>query len=270
MNLLLLDPGEIDAMGLARLGGGRARHLRQVLKVEPGQDLRLGVVDGAAGTGRVLSTEEEHVVLRCSLEARTVPRPRVDVLLALPRPKVMRRLWAQLAALGAGQIILTNAERVERNYFDTHVLDPDCYRPLLIEGMQQARDTRVPLVSIHRRLKVLLEDDLDGLFGGGLRLLAHPSGENAPAPAERRGFGATLSAIAADQAGERALLAIGPEGGWTPFERQLFAAHRFHPIDMGRRTLRSDTACVALLALLHDAWPRVAAGYASHRAGNVR
>jgi 16S rRNA U1498 N3-methylase RsmE len=56
--------------------------------------------------------------VRCVFESVTPPRPRVDVLLALPRPKVMRRLWAQLAALGVAQIILTNAERVERHYFD--------------------------------------------------------------------------------------------------------------------------------------------------------
>ena len=58
------------------------------------------------------------------------------------------RIWAQVAAIGVGQIILTNAERVERNYFDTHWLAPESYRPLLIEGLQQARDTRLPAVSI--------------------------------------------------------------------------------------------------------------------------
>ena len=254
MNLLLLDRLEIDATGIARIGGTRARHLRQVLKVQTGQDVRVGVVDGAAGTGRVIATEDDHVVLRCALEAQPMPRPRADVLLALPRPKVLRRLWAQLAALGVGQIMLTNAERVERNYFDTHVLDPGCYRPLLIEGMQQARDTRIPLVSVHRRLKVLVEDDLDGLFHGGVRLLAHPSGDGERAPDGPRPPGVTLSGIATRQAGERALLAIGPEGGWTPFEQQLLAAHGFQAVDMGRRTLRSDTACVALLAILHDAF----------------
>src|SRR4029078_8721247 len=114
--------------------------------------------------------------LRCALEPDAPARPRVDLLLAMPRPKVMKRLWAQLAALGVGQIILTNAERVERNYFDTHVLAAESYRPLLVEGLQAARDTRLPAVSIHRQLKVLVEDRLDGLLAGGLRLLADPGG----------------------------------------------------------------------------------------------
>ena len=84
-------------------------------------------------------------------------------------------MWAQLAALGVGRIILTNAERVERNYFDTHVLAPDVYRPLLVEGLQQARDTRLPAVSIHRQFKVLVEDQLDSLFDDGLRVVAEPA-----------------------------------------------------------------------------------------------
>ncbi|MCK5849877.1 MAG: RNA methyltransferase, partial [Kiritimatiellae bacterium] len=45
-------------------------------------------------------------------------------------------------------------------------------------------------------------------------------------------------------------LAIGPEGGWTPFEMNLFEQQNFTPISLGHRILRSDTACVALLAAL--------------------
>jgi len=52
---------------------------------------------------------------------------------------------------------------------------------------------------------------------------------------------------------ERVLLAVGPEGGWNEFEISLLRSHGFEPVSMGERTLRSDTACVALLALVHDA-----------------
>ena len=131
------------------------------------------MVDGGLGTCTVLALDADTVTLRCTFDVIPV-RPSVDLLLALPRPKVMQRLWAQVAALGVGRIILTNATRVERNYFDTHVLEPDSYRPLLLEGLQQARDTHLPVVSIHRRLKVLLEDDLDGLCPSAARLVAHP------------------------------------------------------------------------------------------------
>jgi RsmE family RNA methyltransferase len=237
VNLLLLDPGEIDAGGDVVLSGPRAAHLLDVLHVAPGHEVRVGVLDGPRGTATVRSIADGTVALHCALEAGIPPRPSVDLLLAVPRPKVMRRLWAQIAALGVGRIILTNAEKVERNYFDTHILTPETYRPLLIEGLQQARDTRLPVVSIHRQLKVLIEDQLHALFGGGLRVVADPS---AAAP---------LTEVARSSSAERMLLAIGPEGGWNAFELGLLRAHGFQPAGMGPRTLRTDTACIALLAL---------------------
>jgi RsmE family RNA methyltransferase len=240
VNLILLERSEASATGEITLTGRRAAHLLRVLRVEPGQTVRVGILDGPRGVGTVTSVAEGAVQLRCSFDNHAAHPPRVDLLLALPRPKVMRRLWAQIAALGVGQIILTNAERVERNYFDTHVLAPACYRPLLVEGLQQARDTSLPHVSIHRQFRVLIEDELDALFPRGLRLVADPAAT-------------TPAGSLAPKDGGRVLLAIGPEGGWNAFETALLAAHDFQSVGMGPRTLRTDTACIALLAILHAA-----------------
>jgi len=245
LNLVLLEAAELGADGRARLSGPRAAHLVNVLGVVPGQTVRVGVLDGARGIATVESVGGNSVLVHCVLEAEAPPPPRVDLLLAVPRPKVMRRLWAQLAALGVSRIILTNAERVERPYFDTHVLTTECYRPLLLEGLQQAKDTRLPLVSIHRQFKVLVEDELDGLSGAGLRLVADPAAATSVGDAVRDGLGSNPDT--------RLLLAIGPEGGWNAFELRLLEAHGFQRIGMGPRTLRTDTACLALLALAHDA-----------------
>jgi 16S rRNA (uracil1498-N3)-methyltransferase len=241
VNLIVLEPGEIGDGGGVSLSGARAGHLLDVLKVDSGHHVRVGLLDGPCGVGTVGSIVGRTVELRCAFEATVPPLPRIDLLLALPRPKVLRRLWAQIAALGVGRIILTNAARVERNYFDTHVLTPECYRPLLVEGLQQARDTRLPRVSVHRQFKILVEDHLDGLFGPGLRLVADPVAE--------RPAGAVVRASSE----ERVLLAIGPEGGWNDFEMRLLETRGFQPIGMGSRTLRTDTACVALLGLVHEA-----------------
>ena len=241
MNLILFERSEVTELGEVRLSGRRADHLLNVLKVAAGQRIRVGVLDGPCGVGTVQSVAGGIVELRCAFDTDVPPRPRVDLLLALPRPKVMQRLWAQIAALGVGQIILTNAERVERNYFDTHVLTPECYRPLLVEGLQQARDTRRPDVSLHRQFKVLIEDALDALFPSGLRLVADPAANT------------SVGAVVRDSAAERILLAIGPEGGWNDFETALLEAHGFQSAGMGPRTLRTDTACMALLAVVHDA-----------------
>ena len=240
MNLILI-PARPPSGAPVVLTGSRASHAVTVLRVAPGQRVRVGIEDGPLGTGTVVDIADGSVTLDCTFEQDPLPRPAVDLLLALPRPKVMKRLCAQIAALGGGRIILTNAERVERPYFDTHVLDPAVYRPLLIEGLQQARDTRVPLVSVHRQFRVLVEDELDDLAGDARRILADPG----PHP--------RVSTVIGPGSMGRILLAVGPEGGWNDFERAMLGAHGFIPASMGERTLRTDTACVALLALVHAA-----------------
>lgn len=241
MNIVLFEPWEIDTHGLVEVSDVRARHLLRVLGVARGSAVRIGVIDGPMGFGTVTVAGSDRVTLQCALEAEAPERPRVDLLLALPRPKVLRRLWAHLAALGVGRVILTNAEKVERDYFDSHIVQDEGFRPLLIEGLQQARDTRMPVVSVHKRLTVLVEDELDPLCPAGRRLVAHPDSETSIA--------AALGGVTSD---ERVLVAVGPEGGWNNFELALLERHRFERVGLGPRTLATTTACIALLTLAHN------------------
>ena len=235
MNLILLEPEEIAAGGAAVLSGARARHVREVLKAEPGETLRVGMIDGPIGTATVMEDGKE-LRLHCVWTGERPPVPRVDLLLAMPRPKVMNRLWPVLASLGVGRILVCNAWKTERNYFDTHVLEPAHIRAGLIEGLQQARDTRLPKVSVHRQFRKLIEDELASFGPYAARLVAHP-GNNTRWP------------LVSNEG--RILLAVGPEGGWTPFELGLLAVHQFLPVSWGPRPLRTDTACAVLLGLVH-------------------
>jgi len=241
VNLIIVEPHELDAEDRVTVSGVRARHLHTVLRATAGQPIRVGVLDGPVGSGVITAIAPDRATLACTFEPHVPDVPAVDVLLALPRPKVLRRLWAQLAALGVGRILLTNAARVERNYFDTHVLEAATYRPLLIEGLQQARDTRLPVVSVHRSFRILVEDDLAPVSDASTRLVADPMSHD------------RIRARLSPPSSGRVLLAVGPEGGWNQFERDLLAAHGFVGVTLGTRTLRTDTALVALLALVHDA-----------------
>ena len=170
------------------------------------------------------------------------PAPWCDLLLAAPRPKALKRLWPQLAALGLGRVVILNASRVEKCYFSSQWLDPAAYRPLLVEGLTQAGLTRLPEVLVRPRFKPFVEDELDSLFPGSRRLLAHPG---------------PCAGLADGGVGARPLLAVGPEGGWTEYELRLLQARGFTRCSLGARTLRTDTACVALLAVLAhrtEAW----------------
>lgn len=239
MNLLLLEPHELDG-DEATIEGARAAHVREVLKLAVGDSLRVGVVDGPRGRAELLAVGDA-VSMRCRL-GHTPPRPRVDLLLALPRPKVLKRLFAPLASLGVDRLHLTNAAKVERYYFDSHALRPELVRERLLDGLAQARDTRLPRVEVHKSLKKLVEDELDALHPGAKRLLADPAYARSPA-------------AAASRVGERGriLLALGPEGGWTDYERDLFGRHGFAGVGLGPRPLRSDVATIALMSVVHEA-----------------
>ena len=243
MNLILVREEELGPGNLATLGGERAQHIREVLKAGPGAAVRVGLLNGPLGVATVARVEGERVILSCVFEESAPAAPRVDLLLALPRPKVLNRLWSQLAALGVGRIVLVNAAKVERCYFDSHVLSPEVFTPRLIEGLQQARDTRLPEVLVRRRFRPFVEDELDALFPGSLRLLADSRSE------KRIG---DFSPAAAGGAPPRVLLAVGPEGGWVPFELELLRAHGFGLVGMGPRTLRTDTACIGLLSIVAE------------------
>jgi RsmE family RNA methyltransferase len=243
MNLILVREEELAPGHLATVSGERAQHILAVLEAGPGTAVRVGLLDGPLGTATVERIEGGRVGLRCSFAGGVPAPPRIDLLLALPRPKVLNRLWAQLAALGAGRIVLVNAAKVERCYFDSHVLSPEVFIPRLIEGLQQARDTRLPEVLVRRRFKPFVEDELDTLFPAGLRLVADPGGE--------RRLGGLFPAQGG-HAPQRVLLAVGPEGGWIPFELGLLRARGFEVVGMGSRTLRTDTACIGLMSVLAE------------------
>ena len=238
MNLILLQPSDFRDDGLAVLSDERARHIRKVLKAVPGKVLRIGLLNGPLGKGTMLSVDQDEVCLQCVVEEEAPPEPKIDLLMAMPRPKVMKRLWAQLAALGVGRIVLINADKVERFYFDTHVLEPDFYHARLIEGLQQARCTHLPEVLVRKRFKPFVEDELGSLFPEHVKLLADPSGEKRVADFEFND--------------ERVLLAIGPEGGWTAYELEMLQAHGFELFGMGNRILRTDTVCIGLLSTLAE------------------
>jgi len=246
VNLVLLEPSELAAgePSTVQLADHRATHLREVLKVTVGSTVRVGVLDGAMGTATVREIDEGAITLSIDALPEMLTRPRLDVVLCLPRPKVLARLFSRLARLGWGRIYLSGAYRVERFYFDAHVLEPAEHRPLLIEGLSQARDTLVPEVSVHRSFAWLVRTELGLPSADVLRIYADPG-------APRTIRDAVLEWP--ERATGRVLLLIGPEGGLTDRERRELEAASFVPVGMGARTLRSDVATIALLTLLHAA-----------------
>lgn len=229
MNLLLLDPDELSADGRARLAGRRAAHLLDVLGVSAGARLPAGVLGGRMGEAEVTAVAGREVEVRVRID-REPPAPApVSLLLALPRPKILRRVLQGVAAAGVKRVVLLGSGRVEKSYWGSPLLSPEALRAELRLGLEQGRDTVPPEVRLVRLFKPFVEDHLDAWCEPAVRLLAH---EGAAAPLEALGRGAASAAI----------LAVGPEGGWTPYEAAQLQARGFAPFSLGPRALRVDQA----------------------------
>lgn len=233
MNMILLEPGQIAGAGAVALDARQSAHVANVLRSRPGDSIRVGELGGMVGRAAVLEVSATRVVLAPPDLDREPPRPWFDIMLAMPRPKVMRRLWAPLASLGARHIILTNAAKVEGDYFGNHWLDPAAYVPLLKEGLEQSGATALPKVEIVKRLRPFVEDVVPIRFANATKLMAHP-GDGGNGGNWKCGKG------------EAPLLAVGPEGGWTPFELDMLERSGFRRFSLGSRPLRTDVAIAAL------------------------
>jgi len=233
VNLLLLSPDELDADGTARLRGRRLEHAREVLRVQAGDTLRVGVRDGQVGTAEVLEASAEVLALRVALAEPPPPRARVSLLLAMPRPKQLKRVIPAAASLGVDRVALVNAARVEKSYFDSKVLAPAFLDELLVQGLEQAKDTVAPRLTVHARFKPFVEDELDAWAPrAARRFVLHPTAA-VPVPALPES--------------QELVLAVGPDGGWVPFEVELLASLGFTAVTLGPRTLRSEVAVAAVL-----------------------
>ena len=107
------------------------------------------MINGPVGTGEIVSIKNTEVALRFTPEGPPSEQPPLDLILGLVRPIMLKKILAQAASLGVGRIFLINANRVEKSFFGASLLKDQRYRSYLIEGLEQAKNTCLPQVSIH-------------------------------------------------------------------------------------------------------------------------
>lgn len=235
MNLLLLFPEDMVASDRALLSGRRLRHVLSVHRAVVGDTLRVGLLDGLMGQGRITRLDTDALGLELTLDQPPPPRVPLTLLLALPRPKMLRRIFQHAAATGVSRLVLINSYRVEKSFWESPFLQPDAIRDELVLGAEQGRDTVLPEVVLESRFKPFVEDRLPAMAAGTRRLVAHPGGPGA-CPV---GLNAPVT------------LAVGPEGGFIPYEITALQAQGFEAVHLGPRIFRVETAVTALIARLY-------------------
>lgn len=234
MNLILLSDEDFVDAGRVRLSGRRLRHVREVHRAGPGDELRVGRVNGRIGTGRVTAIDEQSLEMAVSLNREPPPPLGLTLVLALPRPKMLRRIVQTVTSCGVKRLFLMKTWRVDKSYWSTPFLSDESLREQMVLGLEQACDTVLPRVEIRKRFRPFVEDELPGIARGTCALVAHPGAET-PCPRGAAG---------------PATLVIGPEGGLIASEIDMLRAAGFTPVSLGPRILRVEDAASVLVGRL--------------------
>jgi len=232
MNLILLFQDDFIDKTTVRLQGRRLKHVLDVHRASVGDELCVGVLNGQIGSGKVTLLSQTVLEMEVRLERAPPVALPLTLILALPRTKVLRRVLRSVSSLGVKRIILLNCFRVEKSFWQSPFLNESSVQEQLVLGLEQARDTVLPEVLIRPLFKPFVEDELPEMITGTLPLVAHPRATE-PCPRDiKRGV----------------TLAIGPEGGFIPYEIEKLVACGFTPVLMGERILSVETAVPALIA----------------------
>lgn len=233
MNLLLLSPDNFCHEFATITNVGQLTHIRTVLKSQIGDWLKIGQMDGNIGVGQICEISDHAIVLKNICLDKSPPQKlALTVILALPRPKVMRRLIMDMTAIGVERIILINSYSSEKSYWQSPLVADDKLMAYAFEGLQQGMDTVLPTITKAKRFKPFVEDSLPMLVGQ--KWVAHPYANSS--------FKHELA-----KHGLPNVLMVGAEGGFTAYEIGLLQDCGVQAVSMGERILRTESAMNALL-----------------------
>ncbi|AVZ84628.1 MULTISPECIES: 16S rRNA (uracil(1498)-N(3))-methyltransferase [unclassified Acinetobacter] len=235
MNIVLLEPNQITTTdNIWQIENQRQlQHLQQHIQLNCGDTLKVGVRNGQRYLTEVISVSEQQIRIRpIQVEAIPAKLP-VHLILALPRPKVLRRIIMDAVTLGVERISLIHSYRVDKSYWQSPFLQQlDDYVTL---GLEQAGDTIAPEIQLYKRFKPFVEDVLPTFISDQKpAYVAHPYAE------QQMPYAIQHSCH----------LIVGPEGGFIPYEVDLLIKNGCQAMSLGNRILRTETAVSHILGRL--------------------
>ncbi len=251
MNCILLPAANFLSASAQINTPTQIEHVNKVLGAQVGDTLKIGQLGGNLGTAVIDTMSVDKIQLReVNLNTASPPKLDVTVILALPRPKVLRRLIMDMTALGVRNIILINSYRTQKSYWQSPMLAR--LDEFVLEGLQQGVDTIAPIITLQKRFKPFVEDELASLITDRA-IVAHPYTERSLAnylqhqsvsPALLEASNKTLPSV----------VCIGSEGGWIDYEIELLAAQGCQAVNIGSRILRTEAAVNVIMGqwLLHS------------------
>lgn len=223
----------------AALTGEHANHLVRVLRARVGQEF-----DIATGTtvrrGRITAMSDERVEFELGEVAGSAQAAQIALLLAIF--KFDRMEWAieKCTELGVARIVPTITRRSDARLVSASKKRVERWRRIALQASEQSRRVLPPEITDPVKLKDALSSAAD------LRIVLSES--------ERKDSIKNILVYRAKARGSQSqpavTLAIGPEGGWTEDELQLFQTNGWTSASLGETILRAETAAIAATAIV--------------------
>ncbi|MCU4377264.1 16S rRNA (uracil(1498)-N(3))-methyltransferase [Acinetobacter haemolyticus] len=234
MNMVLLESHQTASADQWLIENPRQlKHLQQHLQLSVGDTLKIGVRNEQRYLTEVLYVSEQRIIVK-PIRVEAIPEKLpVHLILALPRPKVLRRMVMDAVTLGVERISLIHSYRVDKSYWQTPFLQQlDDYVML---GLEQAGDPIAPEIQLYKRFKPFVEDILPCFITTeAAAYVAHPYAE----------------AVMPHAIQHRCSVIVGPEGGFIPYEIELMQKNGCQAVCLGNRILRTETAVAHILGRL--------------------
>tara|TARA_B100001093_G_scaffold170828_1_gene163723 strand:- start:438 stop:1148 length:711 start_codon:yes stop_codon:yes gene_type:complete len=234
MNTLILENEDFLDGNTVKLYGRRAKHILEIKKLSIGSTINAGLINGDLGIATIKSISSMHIILEVLLKDKPPAPLSLSLVIALPRPKVLKKILQTATSLGIKKIYLINSWKVEKSYWQTRQLSEKNIREQLLLGLEQSCETVPPEVIIKKQFKPFLEDEISSIVKDSIALIAHPC-EKIFDPRE---------------VNKNIVLAIGPEGGFTGYEFKKFIEVGFKQISLGKRIQRVETVMPLLVGKL--------------------
>lgn len=232
MNIVLLPQHNLNLDTLRIDDARQLSHLKQHLNLKQGDLLKVGVWNHARYLTEVVEAKDDAVTVKILNQQDLPQKLPVTLIIALPRPKVLRRLIMDAVTLGVQKIVLLHSYRVDKSYWQTPFLNKiDEYVQL---GLEQAGDVIAPEIILEQRFKPFVEDRLAVWTQLNPTFVGHP-------------YADVRAPVAFNQPCQ---LMIGPEGGFIPYEIDMLEKNGCQTVTLGNRILRTETAMPYLLGRL--------------------
>ncbi len=234
MNQILLFPEDYISENRVILKARRFQHLLSIIKIKTGETLKAGIVNGLRGEATVIEKGADYAILETALTENPPGSIPLILIMAMPRPKSMRKALHYATAMGVKKIFIIRTWRVEKSYLDSPSLENESLKNEMFLALEQSRDTIMPDVQLRKLFRPFVEDELPKISEGSLKLTAHPvAGQECPRDVKRP-----------------VTLIIGPEGGLIDYEVELLEETGFSTVHIGERILRVENAVSAIIGRL--------------------